>query len=77
MSEAEKKLSPAEAANKALDDAKDQFEAVLTIGVTKEGKLDVITNLSSFPHMQWMLQRAGLELLLVERDNNKSDAPAE
>ena len=31
MSEAEKKLSPAEAANKALDDAKDQFEAVLTI----------------------------------------------
>ena len=77
MSEAEKKLSPAEAANKALDDAKDQFEAVLTIGVTKEGKLDVITNLSSFPHMQWMLQRAGLELLLVERDNNKADAPAE
>ncbi len=77
MSEAEKKLSPAEAANKALDDAKDQFEAVLTIGVTKEGKLDVITNLSSFPHMQWMLQRAGLELLLVERDNSKSDAPAE
>jgi len=63
------KLSPlAEKANKVLDESKSKFNIVLVIGLDEKGFIDVNCNLPQYPTMQYMINRAGFELLVHEKN---------
>lgn len=63
-------VSPS-AMNAPLERAKDKFAALMVIGITSNGVLDIETDMSSYPHMQHLLNRASFELFIHE---NKAEA---
>lgn len=63
------KLSPlAEKANEALEECKSKFNVVLIIGLDDKGRVDINCNLPQYPTMQYMINRAGFELLVHEKN---------
>lgn len=66
-------------ANVVLDESKNKFEGVLVIGVTDTGHLDINSNVTQYPWLQYALQRAGFELLIHEKNqiNAKNEAAAD
>lgn len=58
-----------EKANKVLEESKDKFNIVLVIGLDTKGHIDINSNLPQYPTMQYMINRAGFELLIHEKNS--------
>jgi len=64
------KLSPlAQKANKVLEESKDKFNIIIVIGLDEKGNIDVNSNLPQYPTLQYMINRAGFELLIHEKNS--------
>lgn len=58
--------------NAPLERAKDKFVATIVVGLTPDGVLDLETDMSSYPHMQHLLNRASFELFIHENKSERS-----
>lgn len=72
-----KTASMKDQASAVLEESKGKFEGVLIIGVTDSGQLDVNSNVTQYPWLQYVLQRAGFELLIHEKNQTAAKVEAE
>lgn len=66
-----------EKANKELEGAKNKFTAIAIVGVTEDGQFDVVTNVSQYSYIQWLLNKGSFELFIHEKNANAAQASAE
>lgn len=59
-----------------LNEAKGKFTAVAIVGVTEEGGFDLLTNVSQYSYIQWLLNKASFELFIHEKNVSRV-APTE
>jgi hypothetical protein len=64
-------------ADKILEEAKGRFPLVIVLGLNPQGQIDVTTNQPHYPTLQWLLNRAGFELLLHEKSTMNTPTPIE
>lgn len=51
-----------------LDEAKGKFTAIAVVGVTEDGGFDLLTNVSQYSYIQWLLNKASFELFIHEKN---------
>jgi len=60
--------------NSKLDEAKGKFTAVAIVGVTEDGTFDLVTNVSQYSYLQWLLGKGSFELFIHEKNANMPKA---
>ena len=51
-----------------LDEAKGKFTAIAVVGVTEDGSFDLLTNVSQYSYLQWLLNKGSFELFIHEKN---------
>ena len=59
-----------EQVNAKLSEASGKFTAVAIVGVTEDGNFDLITNVSQYSYIQWLLNKGSFELFIHEKNAN-------
>lgn len=57
--------------NAKLAEAKGKFTAIAIVGVTEEGQFDLVTNVSQYSYLQWLLNKGSFELFIHEKNASK------